>query len=126
MTTPSPPSQNADDRILFLNGMLPIMNQFLCGLPWMLQPDRCVLFSDHARIHSAKANAFIGSNDIFPLRLPPYSPEFRTIKEVFSEYAHHLKSAHHSYPGSPEALLHAVALTKLTVPNIGTHFDHSF
>jgi len=126
VTTASPPSQNADDWILFLNGLLPTMNRFLPGLPWVLQPDRCVLLDYNAPIHSAEADAFIGGNGIFPLRLPPYSPEFQPIEEVFSEYSHQLKSAHYSYPGSPEALLHAVALTKLTVPNIASHFDHSF
>jgi len=125
VTTPSPPSQNADHWILFLNGLLPIMNRFLPGLPWVLQPDRCVLLYDNAPIHSEEADAFISANGIFPLRLPQYSPEFHSIEEVFSEYSHQLKSAHHSYPGLPEALLRAVALTKLTVPNIASHPDHS-
>jgi len=126
VTTSSPPFQNADDWILFLNGLLPTMNRFLPCLPWMLQPDRCFLLDDNAPIHSTEADAFIDSNGIFPLRLSPYSPELQPIEEVFSKYSHQLKSAHHSYPGSPEALLHAVALTKLTVPNIASHFDHSF
>ena len=126
VTTPSPPSQNADDWILFLSGLLPTMNRFLPGLLWVLQPDRYVLLDDNAPIHSAEADAFIGVNGVLPLRLPPYSPEFHPIEEVFSENSHQLKSAHHSYPGSPEALLHAVALTKLTVPNIASHFDRSF
>ena len=125
VTTPSHSSQNADDWILFLIGPLPTMNQFLPGLPWVLQPDRRVLLYDDAPIHSAEADAFIGANGIFPLRLPPYSPKFQPIEEVSSEYSRVLKSAHHSYPGSPEALLHAVALTKLTVLNIASHFDHS-
>jgi len=29
------------------------------------------------------------------------------------------------YPGVPETLLHAVALSKLTSPNIASHFEHS-
>ena len=126
VTTPSPPSQNADDWILFLNGLLPTMNRFLPCLPWVLQPDRCVLLADNAPIHSSEADAFVGANGIFPLRLSPKSPEFQPIEEVFSEYSHQLKPALHSYPGSPEALLHAVALTKLTVPNIACHSDHRF
>jgi len=125
VTTPTPPSQNSDDWLLFLNGLLPTMNQFLPGLPWRLQPDRCVLLYDNAPIHSAEADAFILTNGIFRLRLPPYSPEFRQIEEVFSEYSHHLKTAHNSYPGVPEALLHAVALSKLAAPNLASHFEHS-
>ena len=98
VTTPSPASQNADDWILFLNGLLPTMNRFLPGLPWVLQPDRCVLLYDNAPIHSAEADAFIGANGIFPLRILPYSPEFQPIEEVLSERSHQLKSAHNSYP----------------------------
>jgi len=89
VTTPSPPSQNTDDWIIFLNGLLPRMNRFLPGLPSELQPDRCVLLHDNAPIHSAEADAVIGANGIFPLRLPPYSPEFQPVEEVFSEYSHH-------------------------------------
>jgi len=126
VTTPSPPSQNADDCILFLNGLRPTMNRFLPGVRWVLQPDRCVLLYDNAPIHSAEADAFIGASGIFPLRLPPYSPEFQPIEEVFSEYSHQLNSAHHSYPGSPEALVHSEALTKLPVPSMAWNFDHSF
>jgi len=125
VTTPTPPSQNSDDWLLFLNGQLPTMNRFLPGLPWRLQPDRCVLLYDNAPIHSAEADAFIRANGIFPLRLPPYSPEFQPIEEVFSEYSHQLKTAHHLYHGVPETLLHAVALSKLTSPNIASHFEHS-
>ena len=88
VTTPSPPSQNADDWIVFLSGLLPTMNRFLPGLLWVLQPDRYVLLYDNAPIHSAEADAFIGANGILPLRLPPYSPEFQPIEEVFSEYSH--------------------------------------
>jgi len=42
-----------------------------------------------------------------------------------SEYSHQLKTAHHSYSDLPEALLQAVALTKLMVSNTASHFDHS-
>jgi len=125
VTTPTPPLRNSDDWLLFLNGLLPTMNRFLPGLPWRLQQDRCVLLYDNAPIHSAEADAFIRANGIFPLRLPPYSPEFQPIEEVFSEYSHQLKTAHHLYPGVPERLLHAVALSKLTSPNIASHFEHS-
>jgi len=125
VTTPTPPSQNSDDWLLFLNGLLPTMNRFWPGLPWRLQRDRCVLLYDHAPIHSAEADAFIATNGIFPLRLLPYIPEFQPIEEVFREYSYQLKMAHKSYPGVLEALLHAVALSKLTAPNTASHFEQS-
>jgi len=102
------------------------MNRFLPGLPWVLQTDRSVLLYDDTPIHSAEADSLAGANGIVPLRLPPNRLEFQPIEEVVSEYSHQLKSAQHSYPGLPEALLHAVALTKLTVPSIASHCDHSF
>ena len=86
VTTPSSTSQKADDWIIFFNGLLPRMNRLLPDLPWVLQPDPCVLLYDNAPIHSAEADAFIGDNGIFPLRLPPYSLQFQPIEEVFSEY----------------------------------------
>jgi len=64
------------------------MNRFVPGPPWVLQRDRCILLSDNAPIHSAEADAFIGANGIFPLRLPSYGPEFQPIEAVFSAYLH--------------------------------------
>jgi len=125
VTTLTPSSKNSDDSLLFLNGLLPTMNRFLPERPWRLQSDRCVLPYDNAPIHSAEADAFIRTNGIVRLRLPPYSPELQSIEEVFSEYSHQLKTAHHSYRGVPEALLHAVALSKLAAPNLASHFEHS-
>jgi len=78
--SPSPPSQNGDDRILFLNGLLPTINWFLPGLPWVMRPDRCVLLYENAPILSAKADAFIGANGIFPLRPPPEEPRVPTYR----------------------------------------------
>jgi len=101
------------------------MNQFFPGLPWRLKPDRCVLLYDNAPIHSAEADAFIRASGIFPLRLSQYSPEFQPIEEVFSDYSHQFKTAHHLYPGVTETLLYAVALSKLTPPNSASHFEYS-
>jgi len=125
VATPTSPSQNSEDWLLFLNDLFPTMNRYLPGLSWRLQRDRCVLLFNNAPIHSAEADAFIATNGIFPLRLLPYSHEFQPIEEVFSEYSYQLKTAHNSYPGVPEALLHAVALSKLTAPNTASHFDNS-
>ena len=92
---------------------------------YRVQRDGCVLLYDNAPIHSVEADAFIAANGIFPPRLPPYSPEFQPIEEVFREYSYQLTTAHNSYPGVPEALLHAVALSELTAPNTASHCEHS-
>jgi len=99
VTTPTPPSQNSDDWLLFLNGLLTTMKQFFPGLPWRLKPDRCVLLYDNAPIHSAEADAFIRANGIFPLHLSPYSPELQPIEEVFSEYSPGVVRINIRYPG---------------------------
>lgn len=125
VTMRSPPAQNADDWLIFLSGLVPVMNKFVPGLPGSQQPDRCVLLYDNVPIHTAEADDFILINNVFPLRLPPYSPEFQPIEEVFSEYSHLLKSDHHLFPTEPEALWHALAVFSLREANIASHFEHS-
>jgi len=61
---------------------------------------------------------------VFSLRLPPYSPEFQPIEKVFSEYSFALKSAHHHYPESADAFLHATAIFSLVADSIASHFTH--
>lgn len=77
-----------------------------------------------APIHTAAADDFIRACGVFPLRLPPYSPEFRPMEKVFSEYSSALKSPHHHYPGSSEAFLHATSIFSLDVNHIESHFSH--
>ena len=124
VTTPTPPAQNSDDWLIFLGGLLPTMNEFVPGLPWALQPEKCVLLYDNAPIYSAEADACIAAAGVFPLRLPPYSPDFQPIEEVFSGLSSLLKTMHHAFPGEPDALRHALAIAALTARNIGTHFEH--
>jgi len=124
VTTPTPPAQNSDDWLLFLNGLLPTMNRILPGLPWALQPSRCVLLVDNAPIHTATADAFVRSNGIFLLRLPAYSPELQPIEEFFSEFSFALKTAQNKYPHEPEAIWHMVALASLSSADTGSHFEH--
>jgi len=125
VTTPTPPAQNSDDWLIFLNGLLPAMKQFIPGIPWAMQESRCVLLYDNAPIHTAAVQEFIRTCGVFPLWLPPYSPEFQPIEKVFSEYSFALKSVHHHYPGIPDAFLHAVAIFSLDTDNIASHFTHS-
>jgi len=124
VTTPTPPAQNSDDWLIFLGGLLPTMNEFVLGLPWALQPEKCVLLYDNAPIYSAEADACIAAAGVFPLRLPPNSPNFQPIEELFSELSSLLKTMHHAFPGEPDALRHALAIAALTAKSIGTHFEH--
>jgi len=124
VTTPTPPAQDSDVWLIILGGLLPTINEFVPGLPWALQPEKCVLLYDNAPIHSAQADAWIAAAGVFPLRLPPYSPSFQPIEEVFSELSSLLKTMHHAFPGEPDALRHALAISSLTAENISTHFEH--
>ena len=94
-TTPTPPSQNSDDWLIFLAELLPRMNKFVPGLRWALQGDRCVLLLDNATIHTAEADAWIVAAGVFPLRLPPYGPDYQPIEEVYRELSNLLKTMHH-------------------------------
>jgi len=123
VTTLTPPAQNSDDWPIILGGLLRTMSELVPGLPWALQPEKCVLLYDNAPINSAEADAWIAAAKIFPLRLPPYSPDLQPIKEVFSELSSLLKTMHQAFPGKLDALGHAVAIAALTAENIGTHFD---
>jgi len=124
VTTQTPPAQNSEDWLIFLEGLLPTMNELAPGLPWALQPETCVLLYENAPIHSAEADAWMAAAGIFPLRLPPYSPDFQPIEEVFSELSRLLKTMHYAFPEEPDALRHALAIAALTVEKIGTHFEH--
>jgi len=125
VTTLTPPTQNSDDWVIFLNGVLPAMKQFVPGIPWAMRESRYVILNDNAPIQTAAVDAFIWACGVLPLRLPPYSPEFQPIEEVFSADSSALKSAHHHDPEIPDAFLHAVAIFSLDTDNIASHFTHS-
>jgi len=125
VTTRTPPAQNFDDWVIFLNGLLRAMKQFVPGLPWAMQESRCDLLYDNAPIHTAAVDAYMWACGVFPLRLPPYSPEFQPVEEVVSEYSFPLRSANHHYLGIPHAFLHAVALFSLDTDITASHFSHS-
>jgi len=79
---------------------------------------------DNAPIHTAEAGAWIVVAGVFPLRLPPYSPDFQPIEEVFSDLSNLLQTMHHSFPEEPDALRHALAIISLSAENIGKDFAH--
>ena len=123
-TTPTPLSQNSDDCLIFLARLLPTINKYVPGLPWALEAEKCVLLLDNTPIHTAEADAWIVAAGVYPLRLPPYSPDFQPIEEVFSELSSLLKTMQHSFPEKPDGLRHAFAIISLSAANIGKHFDH--
>lgn len=85
MITRPPPGQTAVDFLLFLtNFLLPQMQPVVEGLPWSEQPEKCVLVLDNARIHDDVALAALRDAGVFVLSLPPYSPDFNPIEDVFS------------------------------------------
>jgi len=124
VTTPTPPAENSSDWVVFLHGLFSAMNRFVSGLPWTMHASWCVILFDNAPIHTAAVEDFIRACGVFPFRLPPYSPEFQPIEEVLSEFSFALKSAHHNYPGSAEAFLHAIAISSLDASSIASHFTH--
>jgi len=67
-----------------INFVLPRMNAVEEGRGWGEQPDRCVLVLENARIHDDVALASVRAAGVVVLLLPPYSPDFNPIEDVFS------------------------------------------
>jgi len=85
MVTRPPPGQTAADFLVFVtNFLLPRMRSVEEGLAWEDQPDRCVWVLDNARIHDEVALEVLRDAGVFVLSLPPYSPDFNPIEDVFS------------------------------------------
>jgi len=51
---------------------------------WSVQPKRCVLVLDNARIHDSVALASLRAAGVLILLMPPYSPDFNPIDNFFS------------------------------------------
>ncbi|KAK1858805.1 hypothetical protein I4F81_001405 [Pyropia yezoensis] len=64
--------------------LLPYMGARDPEKAWVDQPDRCVLVLDNARVHDAVALSILRQAGVFVLLLPPYSPDFNPIEDVFS------------------------------------------
>ena len=85
MVTRPPPGQTAVDIFVFVtNFLLPRMRSVEEGLAWEDQPDRCVLVLDNARIHDEVSLEVLRDAGVFVLSLPPYSPDFNPIEDLFS------------------------------------------
>jgi len=83
--TRRPPGQTAVDFLLFVtNSVLPHMHAVEAGRAWDEQPNQYVLLLDNARIHDEVALAAVRAAGDVVLLLPPYSPDFNPIEDVFS------------------------------------------
>jgi len=85
MVTRPPPGQTSVDFLVFVtNFLLPRMRTVEEVQAWEQQPDRCVLVLDNARIHDEVSLEMLRDASVFVLSLPPYSPDFNPIEDVFS------------------------------------------
>jgi len=85
MITRPPPGQSSVDFVLFLvRHLLPSLRSYDPEQAWDEQEDRCVLILDNARVHDEVALAAVRARGVFVLLLPPYSPDFNPIEDVFS------------------------------------------
>ena len=83
--TQPPPGQSSVDFFLYiLAHLFPYMNAYGPALPWSEQPERCVFILDNARVHDQLALAVFEAAGVLICRLPPYSPDFNPIEDVFS------------------------------------------
>jgi len=82
MITWPPPWQTADDFLLFvISFVLPRMRACVSG-EWSVQPERCVLVLDNARIHESVALTRLGAAGVFVFLMPRYLPDFNPIKDL--------------------------------------------
>jgi len=85
MVTRPPPAQTSVDFLIFVtNFLLPHMRSVGEGRAWGEQPDRCVLVLYNARVHDEVALTTRRDAGVFVLSLPPYSPNFNPIEDIFS------------------------------------------
>jgi len=83
--TQPPPGQTSVDFLLFaLENLLPRMNAYDRAFPWSQQDERCVLILEKARVYDQAAIALIQAAGVLVRLLPPYSPDFNPIEDVFS------------------------------------------
>jgi len=80
-----PPGQSSVDFLLFLiNSVLPAISAYNPVLPWDQQESHYVFFMDNARAHDHFAVAVVEAAGVMVRFLPPYSPDFNPVEDVFS------------------------------------------
>jgi len=83
--TKPPPGQSSVYFLLFLiNSVLPEMSAYNPGLPWDQLEPNCVLILDNARMRDQIAVAVVEAAAVMVRFLPPYSPAFNPLDDVFS------------------------------------------
>jgi len=84
MITRPPLGQTSVEFLLFFTRhLLPSMGRYDPERSWDEQEERCVLMLDSAHENEAVALAAARSRGVYFLLLPPYSPDFMPIEEVF-------------------------------------------
>lgn len=85
LITRPPPGQSSVDFLLFVvSFLLPRMTAYDATREWDAQERRCVLVLDNARVHDQLALTRVRAAGVFVMLLPPYSPDFNLIEDVFS------------------------------------------
>jgi len=84
ITQPRPGQTSVEFLLFALESLLPRMNAYDPGLPWSKQVERCVLILDNAQVQDQAAIALIPAAGVLVRLLPPYSPDFNPIEEMFS------------------------------------------
>ena len=83
--TQPPPGQTSVDFLHFaLENSLPHMKAYDPAFPWSQEGERCVLILEKSRVHDQSAIALIHAAGVLVRLLPPYSPDFHPIEDVFS------------------------------------------
>jgi len=112
MTQP-PPGQSSVDLMLFAaENLVPHMNAYDPTLPWSQQAQRCVLILDNSRVHDQSALELIESKGVLVRLLPPYSPDFNPIEDMFSVGGSWLRR--HATPEQFNACNIALMLSSIT------------
>ena len=118
-------AQTSDDWRLFLQCLHALMNTYIPGLPWEMQPDACVVLYDNASIHDHWGDEYMQANGIHYVRLPPYSPNLQPIEGVFAELKKHVRSLVYEdgrYMDKPFHLM-AAAVGMLTTAQVAGQFS---
>jgi len=83
--TKTPPGQSSVDTLLYLiNSVLRSKNEYNPALPWDELVPNCVLILHSARVHDNLAVAVVEAARMRVRFLPPYSPDFNPVEDVFS------------------------------------------
>jgi len=118
-------AQTSDDWRLFLQCLHALMNTYIPGLPWEMQPDACVVLYENASIHDHWGHEYMQANGIHYVRLPLYSPNLQPIEGVFADLKEPVRSLVYEdgrYLDKPFHLM-AAAVGMLTTSQVAGQFS---